>query len=80
MDLTASLFYVLENKNRMSNGHLSEYSLAFFWILGYILMPPNPHINQGQYARNNHNCQPQETRMHFAWTFVSKCTMVYLTS
>lgn len=53
----------------MSNGHLSEYSLVFFLTLGYILMPPNPHIphiNQGQYARNNHNCQPQETRMHFA--------------
>lgn len=50
MDLTGSLFDVLENQNRMSNGHLSEYSLAFFWTLGYILMHPNPHIphiNQG---------------------------------
>lgn len=26
-------------QKRMSNGHLSEYSLAFFLTLGYILMP-----------------------------------------
>lgn len=41
--------------------------------------PRIPHTNQGQHVGSNHDCQPQETKMHFIWTFVGKCSLIYLT-
>lgn len=38
-----------------------------------------PHTNQGWHVGSNHDCQLRETKMHSIWTFVGKCSRIYLT-
>lgn len=42
--------------------------------------PHVPHVNPGQHAGSDRDCQPQGTRMHLMWTFVGKCRIIYLIS
>lgn len=71
------------NRNRMSRGLFMWAQSGLLLETGMYFNAPNhphtPHINQGQHAGSSHDCQPQETRMHFMWTFVGKCSIIYLT-
>ena len=49
------------------------------WVYINAPNPHIPHINQGQHAGGSHDCQPQETRMHFMWASVGKCSIIDLT-
>lgn len=71
------------NRNRMSRGLFMWAQSGLLLETGIYFNAPNHphtlHIHQGQHAGSNHDCQPQETRMRFMWTFVDKCGIVYLT-
>ena len=79
--MTGSLFYVVRNKQN-EQGLLTRAQCGpslKTWVYFSAPNPHIPHINQGQHAGSNPDCQPQETRRHFMWTFVGKCSIIYLT-